>query len=157
MDIEKLRNLTLFIGLDDDKLKKISEIIVEKEFEPGEVIISEGEIGDALYLIQEGTIDIVKEKGPEKKVVAKLTPSGSLIKQYEGDFFGEMSILDLEPRSATAIASEKTILFYISRNDLMELFHKDKDLHLFILSNMARTLSRRIRAIPYFLLKEEDK
>ena len=63
---------------------------------------------------------------------------------YEGDFFGEMCLLDLEPRCATVVAEEDCVLWEINRDDLYWLFGDDKELQLRIMLTLARVLSRRL-------------
>jgi CRP-like cAMP-binding protein len=64
---------------------------------------------------------------------------------YAGDFFGEFSLVDLEPWSATAVARERTVLLELKRDDLYELFSRDVDLQIGMVLNIARVLSRRLR------------
>jgi len=77
---------------------------MEKKLNPGEVLFNEGDKGRLMYLIREGKIKITKGKGEEEKVLAVLK---------EGDFFGEMAIIDGSPRSASAIAVTLTSLLVI--------------------------------------------
>ena len=79
---------------------------MEKKLESGEVLFDEGEKGDVMYLIREGKIKITKGKGEDEKVLAILK---------EGDFFGEMAIIDGSPRSAGAIAASTVSLLVIDK------------------------------------------
>ncbi len=123
---------------DEGKIKKLSS---------GEVLFHEGEVGDMMYLIRQGKIKIVKGKGEEEKVLAILK---------EGDFFGEMAIIDGSPRSASAIAVDDVVLLMIDK----ETFHsKIKENPL--ISYVLETLSRRLRAadeqIKLLMIKSEER
>ena len=85
--------------------------VYEKEFFEGEIIFKEGEIGDEIYLIEEGEVEIFKEiEGKEKRI--------AILK--EGEVFGEMSALDGKPRSASARALKDTVLRIMNREALIE-------------------------------------
>ena len=86
----------------------------------GAVVVNERGYGDALYLIDKGRV-AVRVASPEgDRVVADLrAPRGGEI-SYEGDFFGEMCLLDLEPRCATVVAEESCVLWEINRCSLPE-------------------------------------
>ena len=79
---------------------------MEKKLADGEVLFREGERGDVMYLIREGKIKITKGGDDDEKVLAVLK---------EGDFFGEMAIIDGSPRSASAIAATPASLLVIDK------------------------------------------
>jgi cGMP-dependent protein kinase len=98
------KNVSLFKFLGDQKLRELISKVRADQFEPGQNIITEGEIGDVFYIIKSGKCDIyIKEKW--------IRPMG----QY--DYFGERAILMNEPRSATVTATEHTQVWLISQND----------------------------------------
>ena len=101
-------------------------------------IFEEGADGDKFYLILEGAIRIsrlVPGMGEEALAVLRT-----------GNYFGEMSLIDSAPRSATALVHEKCKLFEIGRTDLEDLLFVDRDLAYDFLWNVVRTLSKRLRA-----------
>ena len=101
-------------------------------------IFEEGEKGDKFYLILEGAIRIsrfVPGMGEEALAVLR-----------EGAYFGEMSLIDDDPRSATALAHEKSRVFVVKRRDLEDLLFVDRDLAYELLWNMVRTITKRLRA-----------
>jgi len=141
---ERLRNKTLFVGLTDEQLDRIIECSNEVRIEKGETIVQQNEPGDTLFVIMDGKVEITHDTRKDG-VLAQLSSSEAPVYQYKGDFFGEMALLDTEPRSATVIAIENCTLLSLNRNDLGELFAEDPSIHIVIIGNIARVLSRRLR------------
>jgi CRP-like cAMP-binding protein len=132
----------LFAGLTSIQLDRVAEIIKVREAAPGEVIIRERDYGEALYVVDEGKVEVRSGSRPVAEIRAPR--EGEILKT--GDFFGEMCLLDLEPRCATVVAAEPCRLWEINRDDLYWLFGDDKELQLRILLAVARVLSRRLTA-----------
>lgn len=105
--------------------------VYEKEFLEGEIIFKEGEIGNEIYLIEEGEVEIFKEIEGKKKTIAILK---------KGEVFGEMSALDGKPRSASARALKDTVLRIINREALIEYIKQNPFIEYFI-----NTLIERLR------------
>lgn len=133
-----------FQGLTADQLARVGEIIRVREVEAGELIIHERDYGDTLYLIDSGRVDVHVASPDGDRLVAELRATAPGEISYEGDFFGEMCLLDLEPRCASVIARDPCRLWEINRDDLYWLFGDDKELQLRILLTVARVLSRRL-------------
>jgi len=144
--LDKLRVKTIFVGLSDEQVERVTEAGTEVSAVPGDIIVREHEIGDALYVILSGSVEIRREAPGGKKLVTSLSGCDALRRQYEGDFFGEMSLLDVEPRSATAVAVDECRLLVLSRTALEKLFAEDAAIHIIMLTNIARILSHRLRA-----------
>ena len=89
---------------------------IEKTLMPGEILFSDGDPPDSVYLIKEGEIEISKGEGTKKRVLAILK---------EGDFLGEMAVIDGKPRSATAMAIKETLLLTLDTEDLKKEIEKD--------------------------------
>jgi CRP-like cAMP-binding protein len=144
VEIDQMAEKLLFQGLTRDQLQRISGILKVREVERGELVVSERSYGDSLFLIHRGRV-VVRVASPDgDRVVADLQAPSSGGISYEGDFFGEMCLLDLEPRCATVVAEEPCTLWEINRDDLYWLFGDDKELQLRILLTVARVLSRRL-------------
>jgi len=92
---------SLFSGLSQKQLSKISKSGMERKFEAGTTIIKEGETGVGFYLIIDGKAEVRKKK----KVLSTLS---------SGDVFGEMSLIDNQPRSADVVALTPTTTFTLS-------------------------------------------
>jgi CRP-like cAMP-binding protein len=112
----------------------------------GTTIVYAGDPGHTLYLIQRGTVDVLAE-GPDgtESVVAELHGRESVQDSYAGSFFGEMSLLDVEPRSATVRAKTEVAVVAFPVRRLRELLQSDNELHLTVMTNIARILSHRLR------------
>lgn len=136
--LEILPQLDLFSGLAPVHLKRVVDIGAEERFSRNSKIFEEGETGDKFYLILEGAVRVSRfVAGMGEEALAVLRP---------GAYFGEMSLIDDEARSATVLAHEACRLFVIKRRDLEDLLFVDRDLAYEFLWKMVRTLSRRLRA-----------
>jgi CRP/FNR family transcriptional regulator, cyclic AMP receptor protein len=136
--LEILAQIDLFSGLPQGHLRRVVDIGLEEQYKGGATIFSENEPGDKFYLIVDGAVRISRiVPGMGEEALAVLRP---------GAYFGEMSLIDEAPRSATAICHEKCRLFVVNRRDLEDLLFVDRDLAYELLWNWVRTLSRRLRA-----------
>jgi CRP/FNR family transcriptional regulator, cyclic AMP receptor protein len=145
VELERMAEKLMFQGLTQAQLERVAQIIKVREVEAGAVVVHERDYGDALYLIDEGSVDIRVASPEGDRVVSELAAPGVGEISYEGDFFGEMCLLDLEPRCASVLARERSRLWEINRDDLYWLFGDDKELQLRILLTVARVLSRRLQ------------
>lgn len=134
----------LFQGLTPTQLARIADIVRVRSVTPGEVVVHERDYGDTLFVIHEGRVEVRVASPDGDRVVAELHAPEAGVISYEGDFFGEMCLLDLEPRCATVVAVEAGTLWEINRDDLYWLFGDDKELQLRILLTVGRVLSRRL-------------
>lgn len=114
---KKLKDYTLFNDIREEDLTHIASIIKEVVFQPGEVIISEGDLSNEIYIIAAGEVRIVK-KDPSTSL------SHTITTLTQGDIIGEMAIMDPAPRSATVIAIKTTTLYCLDINDLSKLSYK---------------------------------
>jgi CRP-like cAMP-binding protein len=145
LDLDTLRQKMLFLGLSDGQLQAVSGVVRTRSFRPGEVVVRQGDLDDALYIIERGSVELrVKEQG-EERAVATFEKGSYVDETYAGDFFGEFSLVDLERWSGTIVARERTLLLELKRDDLYELFSRDVDLQIGVVLNIARVLSRRLR------------
>ncbi|MFO8057474.1 MAG: cyclic nucleotide-binding domain-containing protein [bacterium] len=137
IDVEILRQTDLFQGLTPQELGKITGISYKEARKAGDVVFEEGEQGDSFYLILKGEVRISKMipgVGEEALVVLK-----------KGAYFGEMSLIDDQPRSAHAICNKPAELMTIERQDFTKLLQADKELAYKLLWTFLKTLSRRLR------------
>src|SRR2546423_10167344 len=108
----------------------------------GQIIFREGESSDALYVIEQGNVEISALIGPrERRVFAVFGP---------GDYFGEIAVIDSKPRSATAIAKTSTLVTRISRDKVWRMFEKTPRL----LVTMIHGFSHRLREFDRHYLHE---
>ena len=129
-----LRRIHFFDGLNIEELEHLCSLLSKSVVSPGRVIFRQGDPPDAFYIIESGEIEIVLEiSGDESETIATLSRAG--------DFFGEMALIDDQPRSATARACIKTQLLVIPRADFSELIHNYPSIHL----EVSRALSHNLR------------
>ncbi|OPX17962.1 hypothetical protein BXT86_03665 [candidate division WOR-3 bacterium 4484_100] len=120
---------------------------MEKKLKAGEVLFNEGDKGDVMYLIREGKIKITKGKGEDEKVLAVLK---------EGDFFGEMAIIDGSPRSAGAIAVTPVSLLVIDKETFKAKL-KENPLIEYVLETLSRRLRTTDEQIKLLTIKSEER
>jgi CRP/FNR family cyclic AMP-dependent transcriptional regulator len=134
-----LQAIPIFAGLTPGALTEIASTIEEAAFHKDDIIVREGEPGNRMFIISVGSVEVVKYLGrPHETVLAVLLPR---------DFLGEMSIIDCIARSASVRATEETTLFALKGIDLYRLFQKHPDQYAIVMLNIARDISRRLRAL----------
>ncbi len=137
--IAVLQKVPLFAGLNDSALGLLTSQAQVAEYATGELIVREGEPGNRLFLIESGRVEILKRFGqPHQRQVALLE---------SGDFFGEMSILESQPRAATVRALDFTRLLALSSGAFYHLYKAMPEQYSILILNLARDLSRRLRRL----------
>ena len=133
----ELRSIGLFGALSDEVLTHLAGALSVQKPESGEVVFREGDDANAMFVVVGGEMEVLKKskRGTESRV-ALLGP---------GDWFGEMSIVDIQPRSATVRALAPSRLLRVSAADLDALYRYDLRSYSLIVLNLARELSRRLR------------
>lgn len=132
-NIQALKKVTIFSMLDEQDLIKIASVAVERSYQKNRVIFSEGDIGNVLFILLSGMVKIFVNDKTGREVILKIMD--------ENDFFGEMSILDGNYRSATIVALKGSKALLISKDDLVSLIRH----HPSIAFNIMAALSRRLR------------
>jgi HEAT repeat protein len=127
-----LKKISLFQYLSLDQLLTIDEILDQKEFLSGETIFAQGSLGSNFYIIYRGTVVIRRKFEQEEQELAQLSA---------GEFFGEMSLFDDAPRSATAVAATDCTLLAVDRSHFHSLIDQRPEIAL----EMCRVLSLRLR------------
>lgn len=146
--ISLLSSTPLFGGLRDDCLIKILSLMKTEVFQKDEYIIKEGETGDSIYFIIEGRVSILKMI--KKDGIEKMNPIASL---KTGDCFGEMEIIDIQPRAATVMTLEPSHLLMLTHRDLYTIRKWDLESFTMIIMNLAREISRRLRIMDNLVAK----
>ena len=133
----ELRDIGLFGALSDDVLTYLATLLTVETPPVGATLFREGEDANAMFVVISGEVEVLKKsKRATEARVAVLGP---------GDWFGEMSIVDIQPRSATVRALAPSRLLRISSADLDALYRHDLRSYAIIILNLARELSRRLR------------
>ena len=133
----ELRNIGLFGALSDDVLEYLSTLLTVETPPAGSTLFREGEDANAMFVVINGEVEVLKKS--KRAVEARVAVLGP------GDWFGEMSIVDIQPRSATVRALAPSRLLRISSADLDALYRHDLRSYAIIILNLARELSRRLR------------
>lgn len=145
--IPVLRTVPIFEGLSFRDLKKIELIVHERTFMPDEIIFHERQPGAGMYIIKKGLIKLTKTVNEGKVKIGELK---------DGEFFGEMALLDDYPRSAEATAVKKTEALGIFRPDLFDLIESDRKLGSKILLKLSQRLASRLRETTEMKLREME-
>jgi CRP/FNR family transcriptional regulator, cyclic AMP receptor protein len=131
-----LARLPLFGGLSDTALQAFADRAVPLNVDAGDNVFVEGDSARTLYVVQQGLLEIVKQRGGEEIVLSRITP---------GECFGEMSFIDMQPRSATVRALEPSSLWSWPYQAIHERYCNDNKCYMLLVMNIARELSRRLR------------
>ncbi len=122
----------LLVHLGSEQLARVSRAGEVESYNPGEPIVAEGSLGDALFLILSGQVAVHRGQ----QTFATLTG---------GEFFGEMSLVEPAPRSASVTAMSATFLFRLPHDALRELIADDSQGASVLLVQIVKTLSERLR------------
>lgn len=132
-DVPNLARVPLFADLDDESLRELSAVARKRVFRQGEVIFHRDDPGQVLYIVKEGKVKIALTSPDGQEV--SLTVFGS------GECFGELSILDGEPRSADAIALERVELYALQRQDFVNVVMNQPKIAV----QVMKVISQRLR------------
>lgn len=162
--LEYLKNIRLFSSLTPNELSKISGVIKTKSFRKNETILYEEDTSEFMYMIFSGRVKVVKTTGEGKEIILSV--------HQAGNFFGEMSLIDGKTIPASVVATEASLIAFISKHDFFTILHEQKkvlDSLLMILSSRLRSswesikllsfnqASQRIRTLFFMLVEEYGK
>ena len=134
-----LQSHSLFGGLTDQETEKIRDLLQEEYFRAGTDIVKEGQPNDRLYFICEGKVEIMKASDtPDRE-------SEAIAELGEGDAFGEMEFIDIQPCVATVRAKEDVSALTLANRSLYEIYKWNVKTYAILVMNMAREISRRLR------------
>jgi CRP-like cAMP-binding protein len=128
----------MFESLDPAEMKEMTRIIDVREFAAGDELFHEGDVGDAWYALYRGKVDVTTSAGTCENEINQLDP---------GDCFGEIAILDGQPRSATVVALEDSVVLRVTRAAFEQLLAEDDPVAHKLLRHMAISLAQRTRSI----------
>jgi CRP/FNR family cyclic AMP-dependent transcriptional regulator len=134
MTLEALRSVPLFASLDDDAARELRSLLSDKRVPQNTRLFRQGDKGDAMYLIESGRVRISIRDDEEQEVI--------LAELAQGDFFGEMSIIDGRQRSADAKVIEDAQLAILSRDAFLSFVRSNADVALEMLSALTDRLRR---------------
>ena len=133
-----LLSIAVFGALPDRAADKLLELIEVRHHHPGEVVCTEGEPGRQMFIVRSGQVEVTKQ-GQREGAATCLARLGA------GDCFGEMSLIDIQRRSATVTASQDTELYVLSNKDFYTLYTYDPEAYTLVIMNICREISRRLR------------
>ncbi len=132
-----LARVQMFAGLAPQSLERVASIASEVRAGEGTALFHAGDVGDRLYVILRGRVRVSRTvPGMGEEALAIFGP---------GDSFGELALIDSEPRNADALIHEDATLLEIRKDALEHLLYLHKDLGYEVLWNMVRTLAARLR------------
>jgi CRP/FNR family cyclic AMP-dependent transcriptional regulator len=126
-----------FGGLSGESLDLLISMLVEHRFDVGVTVVAEGEPGRSMYIVHSGEL-----------MVSKLGASGRVIRVAglgPGDFFGEMTLIEMQNRSATVVAESPTVLYELTTRNLYTFYKADIYAYVMVVQNINRELCRRLR------------
>ena len=126
-----------FGGLSSASLDLLALMLVERRFDAGATIVAEGEPGRSMYIVHSGRLAVNKQLD-----AGRILRMGGL---EPGDFFGEMTLIEMQNRSATVIAETATRLYELTAQNLYHCYKADIHAYVIIMQNINRELCRRLR------------
>lgn len=129
-----LKKIPIYESLTRKELTAVDRILHRREYKPNEVIFYQGDSGIGMYIIESGSVSIVFET--TRQVLTEL---------HDGEFFGEMALLNEAPRSATASAKTHCKILFFSQTDLFDLLERDSGLGMKIVLQLARIIGERLK------------
>lgn len=142
-DLAYLNKVSVFAGLSDEVMKLIGKCSNRVEIEAGKVLFAEGDLAKEMVVVLEGRLEVYKRgrNGLEARI-AVLGP---------GDVVGEMSLVDIQPRSADVRAAEATSFVTVSHADIANVYREDPQSYTLMVLNIAREISIRLRRMDDML------
>ncbi len=141
-----LRGIPLFQDLSDADLKVIDELSIEKVVPKGTAILSEGELGDSLYTIISGRVKVFIGDEDGREIILKIL--------QPGDFFGEMSMVDSQPRSASVSTLENSTFKVLSHEAFSECLARAPRIATLVMQALAKRLRDADRKISTLALMD---
>lgn len=134
---EMLSKIPVFEKLEPKELRQIASIVHRRQYVKDEFVFYQGDPGLGMYVVEKGTVGIVVvgDDGTQKEITS----------MTNGDFFGEIALLDESPRSASVVVKEDSALIGFFRPDLFEIIEKTPKTGLKIVVKLAEMIGERLR------------
>jgi CRP-like cAMP-binding protein len=134
--LQLLQGMPIFGGINEDVLSYLLRFTHVVAQPSGAYFFRETDLGDSMFLLERGEVDIVKRWKDQMYFLRKIEV---------GDCFGILTLLDLGPRSGSAIARQDCTAIEISTTNMYEIYKMDRQQYTIMLMNLAREVSRRLR------------
>jgi len=129
-----LSTVPMFQGLQERQLQRLGKRFTERAYAAGESIVTQGTLGIGLFVIEKGKADAIRQfPDGTSHVVNQFGPT---------EFFGELSLLDDAPRTASVVATEATQCLVLTQLDFNSVLHEDADSPIIMLKELAKRLRR---------------
>lgn len=142
--IERLQQMPIFGGVSDDALAYLLEPAREVRMAAGEFFFRDGEPAQCMYVLESGRVEVLKPWRGREMPLRQFGP---------GDCFGEMALIDLFPRSASARAETDCVAIELTTAHLYRLYQRSIEPFALIQMNLAREMCRRLRATDEWLFQ----
>ena len=146
---DHLRNVPIFTALSDSDLNRIASKMVSRDYEKGQMILLEESTGETFFIITSGTVKVTRLSDDGREVILALL-GGS-------DFFGEMSLLDGEGRSANIVANEDAEVMTLSRRDFLECLETYPKIAIALLEELAVRIRKSDQQIESLSLSDSEQ
>jgi len=146
---DHLRNVPIFTALSDSDLNMIASKMVSRDYEKGQMILLEESTGETFFIITSGTVKVTRLSDDGREVILALL-GGS-------DFFGEMSLLDGEGRSANIVANEDAEVMTLSRRDFLEYLETYPKIAIALLEELAVRIRKSDQQIESLSLSDSEQ
>ena len=147
--IELLQSVALFWDLSEKELGYISQKMIARRYESGKFIFLEDSEGEQCFFVVQGSVKVTRLSKDGREVILAML--------NEGEFFGEMALLDGESRSANVIALEETEVLTLNREDFLVVLHDYPQIAIQLLKEMADRLRKSDRQIASLSLSDAEK
>lgn len=145
---DHLRNVPIFTDLTDSDLTKIASNMVPRVYEKGQMILLEESMGETFFIITQGAVKVTRLSADGREVILAMLG--------ESDFFGEMSLLDGEGRSANIIANEYAKVLTLSRSDFLDCLESYPKIAIALLEELAIRLRKSDQQIESLSLSDSE-
>jgi small-conductance mechanosensitive channel len=140
---ERLNNVPIFAPLSDEETERLAKLSKIRVYAPGEAIVRMGQEGNSMFVIVRGSVEVQVPQGSTTKVLNTLR---------ENDFFGEMSLLTGEPRTASVVAKEETEVVRITKASMKPIFEANPEL----VKSVSEMVEERREILRSLVEKQSD-
>ena len=145
---DHLRNVPIFTDLTDSDLTRIASNMVPRVYEKGQMILLEESMGETFFIITQGAVKVTRLSADGREVILAILG--------ESDFFGEMSLLDGEGRSANIVANEDAKVLTLSRSDFLDCLESYPKIAIALLEELAIRLRKSDQQIESLSLSDSE-
>ncbi|MFC1543141.1 Crp/Fnr family transcriptional regulator [Candidatus Neomarinimicrobiota bacterium] len=144
-----LSNVPVFNDLSQKEIREVEHIIHRREYQAGEAIFQQGDPGLGMYIIIQGRVQILDNQNPDNPIIYS--------ELSDGDFFGDLSLVDESNRSASALASVDTRIIAFFRPELKDILTRFPSIGNKILLNLAKVIAQRLRKTNDLLIETQQQ